>query len=98
MAILRKTVYNSHLRTPFSYTVVCGGKKAEFRYDDRDQIGKWMTERWKEQEDGFFNTHKPAYVYCNIDWDCDHVLYVKYELEGEIKSGKQTWTWITQYA
>ena len=98
MAILRKTIYNSHLRTPFSYTVECGGKKVEFLYDNRDQIGKWMQERWKEQEDGFFNTHEPAYVYCNIDWDCDHVLYCKYELEGEINCGKQKWTWIEQYA
>ena len=81
MAKIQKTVYNRRLMEPYSVTVECGGKKAEFRYEEQKKAGDWMLATWKEQEDGFFNTHEPAYVYYNIDWDADHILYAKYELE-----------------
>ena len=80
MATIRKTVYNRRLITPHSITVECGNKKAEFKYDARCWIGDWIKAVWKEQEDGLFNTHTPAYVYYNIDWDADHILHSKYEL------------------
>lgn len=76
---IQKTVYNSRLRPADSYTVECGGLKARFRWNEQHKVGEWIMKVWKDQEDGFFNTHSPAYVYYNIDWDCDHVLYCKYE-------------------
>lgn len=80
MASIKRTIINNRLRDPFSVTVECDGKKAEFRWEERHKVGEWMMQVWREQEDGFFNTHSPAYVYYNIDWDCDHVLFAKYEL------------------
>ena len=74
-----KTVYNSRLREPYSYTVECNGKKAEFQHGEESKVSEWVKGIWDEQEDGFFNTYSPAYIYYNIDWDCDHVLYAKYE-------------------
>ncbi len=74
-----KTVYNHNLRQPDSYTVECGGKKATFKYGDEAKVGAWIEDVWADEEDGFFNVYSPAYVYYNIDWDCDHVLYAKYE-------------------
>ena len=76
---IQKTVYNSRLRPADSYTVECGGRKANFKWNEQQKVGEWIMAVWREQEDGFFNTHTPAYVYYNIDWDCDHVLYCKYE-------------------
>lgn len=80
MATIQRTIYNPKLREPFSVTVECSGEKAEFRWEERQKVGEWLTQVWKNQEDGFFNTHSPAYVFYNIDWDADHVLYAKYEL------------------
>lgn len=80
MATIQKTIYKPRLLEPYSITVECGTKKAKFKYEDRAKAGDWMMDTWKEQEDGFFNTHFPAYVYYNIDWDADHILYAKYEL------------------
>ena len=86
MVTITRTIFNRKLLEPFSITVECGGKKAEFKYEDRSKIGNWMMAAWKEQEYGFFNTHSPAYVYYNIDWDADHILYAKYECEGVCES------------
>lgn len=86
MATIGRTIYNRRLSEPYSITVECGGKKAEFKYEDRSKVGDWLMSVWKEQEDGFFNTHSPAFIFYNIDWDADHVLYARYELEGEIES------------
>lgn len=83
MATIHRTVYNKGLIEPFSITVECAGKKAEFRWEERQKVGNWMMDVWKEQEDGFFNTHSPAYIFYNVDWDSDHILYAKYELEGD---------------
>lgn len=82
MATICRTIYNAKLITPYSVTVECAGQKAEFRWKERQKVGEWMEQVWKEQEDGFFNTHSPAYVFYNIDWDADHILYAKYELVG----------------
>lgn len=77
-----KTVYNHNLRKPDSYTVEYGGHKATFKRGEEAMIGDWIQDIWTAEEDGIFNVHSPAYVYYNIDWDCDHVLYAKYEKEG----------------
>ena len=83
MATICKTVYNRNLVTPFSITVKCAGEKKEFRWHERQNVGEWLMKIWKDQEDGIFNIHSPAYVFYNIDWDADNVLYAKYELKGE---------------
>lgn len=79
---IQKTVYNSKLLPPYSYTVECGGWKAEFKREDKNKIGEWINLVWAEEEDGFFNVYSPAYIYYNIDWDSDHILYAKYERIG----------------
>lgn len=73
---ITKTVYNSHLLTPDSVTVQCGDQKKDFSYAERGKVGEWMKSIWENE---FFPT--PAYVYYNIDWDSDHILYCKYECE-----------------
>ena len=80
MATIQRTIYNPKLLEPFSVTVECAGKKVEFRWEERQKVGEWLMQVWKDQEDGFFNTHSPAYVFYNIDWDADNVLFAKYEL------------------
>ena len=74
---IRKTILNSRLLSPDSYTVECGSKKARFNATDKLKVGEWIMSIWKSGE------IEPAYVYYNIDWDSDHVLYAKYELEAE---------------
>lgn len=76
---IKRTVYNHRLRTPDSVTVRCGGKKVTFTYSERAKVGEWVKAIWNSEEDGFFNNYSPAYVYYNIDWDSDHVLYAKFE-------------------
>ena len=72
-----KTIYNSNLREPDSYTVECGGKERMFDKSDAKKIGEWIKSLWEGE---FFPS--PAYIYYNIDWDSDHVLYCKYEKDG----------------
>ena len=95
MAIIHRTIYNSRLRTPFSITAKCGEKKIDFKYEDCHNLGKWMMTAWKEQEDEFFYTHPPVYVYYNIDWDADNILYAKYELEGSCED--KSFRWMDKY-
>ena len=73
---IKKTVYNSNLRTPDSYTVECAGKVKTFNKGEEKSIGEWIQNIWKDE---FFPSE--AKVYYNIGWDCDHVLYCKYEQE-----------------
>lgn len=80
---IHKTVYNSRLLPPYSYTVECGGKKAEFRRGEELKVGEWVKSIWAEEEDGIFNVYSPAYIFYNIDWDADHILYAKYEKEAQ---------------
>lgn len=74
---INKTIINSRLLPPDSYTVECGGKKAHFSADEKLKVGDWIMSIWKT------GNFQPAYVYYNIDWDSDHVLYAKYELPFE---------------
>ena len=74
-----KTIINPRLATPDSYTVECGGKKARFPKGKETDIGKWIESVWAEQP-----VPKTAYVYFNIDWDADHVLYCKYDLQLDL--------------
>ena len=71
-----KTVYNSNLLPPDSYTVECGKEKALFKKGEEKSVGEWIRSIWAKDA-----AKEPAYIYYNIDWDCDHVLYCKYEYE-----------------
>ena len=72
---IRQTIYNDNLRTPDSVTVECGKHTKGFLYpDDSEKVGDWVRSIWAEE---FFPS--PAYIYYNIDWDCDHVLFCKFE-------------------
>ena len=70
-----KTVYAYNLRPADSYTVECGRHKKTFPASDPKAVGKWIMDIWESEIFPY-----PAYVYYNIDWDCDHILYCKYEL------------------
>lgn len=70
-----RTIINDNLRTPDSYTVECGGFKKNFSASEKKEIGSWVKSIWNEEM--FPST---AYVYFNIDWDCDHILHCKYDL------------------
>ena len=76
---INRTIYNNRLLTPDSITVECAGQKATFPYAEKAKVGEWCKAIWEKEYDGFFNNFSPAYVYFNIDWDSDHVLYAKYE-------------------
>lgn len=74
---VRKTIYHGNLRSPDSITVKVGGFEKIFpliRYT-KIEIGDWIREIWKYE---LFP--QPAYIYYNIDWDNDDILYCKYEL------------------
>ena len=73
--MLRRTVYASNLRPADSYTVVCDGNKRMFPASEKRAIGKWVMEIWDNSL-----IPAPAYIYANIDWDCDNILLFKYEL------------------
>ena len=49
---------------------------------EEELIEQWIMAIWHQEEDPFFpefSVFSPAYLYYDIDWDCDHVLYAKYE-------------------
>ena len=75
---IRKTVYNDRLLPPDSYTVRCAGEKAYFKAEDKSKVADWILNVWDTVD-----CHAPAYVYFNIDWDSDDILYCKYELADE---------------
>lgn len=72
--VVKKTVYQSNLRTADSYTVKCGDQSRIFPAAEKASIGSWISQIWNSS---LFP--EPAYVYCNIDWDSDGILYCKYE-------------------
>lgn len=79
---IRKTILNPNLRSPDGYQVSCAGMKARFKPGEEELIEQWMMAIWHQEEDPFFpefSVFSPAYLYYDIDWDCDHVLYAKYE-------------------
>lgn len=76
---IKKTVYNSRLRDPWTYIVTCGGNVARFDASEKAKVGEWIISAWKSQEDGFFNTYSPAYVYYKYDYESNESLYCKYE-------------------
>ena len=71
---ITKTVYNSRLIPPDSYTVECAGQKKTFPVSEAKKVGEWVEGIWENE---FFPS--PAYIYYNIGWDADHILYAKYE-------------------
>lgn len=75
---IAKTVYHNNLLTADSYTVKCGDQTKTFPRGSEKEVGAWLKIIWQNE---FF--HLPAFVYYNIGWDNDNVLYCKYEcLEG----------------
>lgn len=70
-----KTVYCNGLRKPDSYTVRCGNESTNIKAGEEEKVGRWIDKIWEGQL-----CKKPAYVYYNIGWDNDDVLYCKYEL------------------
>lgn len=74
--MIQKTIYNENLRHPDSITVECGNERKTFDERDKAGIGEWIQSIWNKE---FFPA--PAYVYYNIGWDADHVLYCRYELK-----------------
>ena len=76
---IRKTIYNGRLLEPWTYIVVCGGKKARFDASEKAKVGEWIKSVWESQEDGFFNTYSPAFVYYKWDYESNKALYCKYE-------------------
>lgn len=75
-----KTVFNRSLLPPDSYTVEIDGVKANFNRGEESKVGEFIKSLWAKEEDLFgFSVYSPAYVYYNIGWDNDHVLYAKYE-------------------
>lgn len=72
---ITRTIFNANLKRPDSIRVECGEYAKVFAYCDRSQIGAWIKGIWAQDE--FF--HSAAYVYYDIDWDCNHVLYCIYE-------------------
>ena len=76
--MIRKTIYNDNLRSPDSYTVRCGDKKLNVSVGDEKKIADFFLNVWDE------DPSRPAgYVYYNIDWDCDDVIFCKYDLIGD---------------
>lgn len=76
---IKKTVYNSRLRDPWSYIVVCGGRSATFDSSEKAKVGEWIKAIWESQEDGIFNPYLPAFVYYKWDYESNGSLYCKYE-------------------
>ena len=79
MKVIRK-IFNHNLRMPDSVTVEVGKHKAIFSYEDRKQVAPYVEEIWKKELDAGKSLEDctPAYIYYNIDWDCDHVLFARY--------------------
>ena len=74
--MIRKTVFNRNLRRADSYTVECGKHHKTFFKGCEKAVGEWVKQIWNDE---LFP--QPAYVYLNIGWDNDHVLYCKYEMK-----------------
>lgn len=80
---VKKTVYKPDLLPAESYTIRCGDRKREFKRGEEKKAGAWLLGIWEEEKDEFFSGPlTPAYVYYNIGWDADDILYCKYEAEG----------------
>lgn len=75
---LVKTIYNTNLRKPDYYTVEVGNIRKMFPASQKKEIGKFISTVWKEQEQ-YKEQPDEAYIYYNIDWDSDHVLYCSYK-------------------
>lgn len=80
MRVLRH-IYNYNLRTPDSVTVEVGSHKRLFAYEDRKEVAPWVEQIWQQELDAgkSYEECTPAYIYYNIDWDCDHVLFARYK-------------------
>ena len=77
--MIEKTIYKPNLLPAYSYTVICGKFKKEFLATNKREIGAYVVNIWKNQ---LFP--EPAFIYANITWDFDNILYCKYELKGDL--------------
>ena len=77
---IEKTIYNHNLRKPDSIKVICGSNKKTFnQVDDLKAIGNYIKSIWEEEKKNNFGLFfSEAYIYYNIDWDCDNILFCKY--------------------
>ena len=73
---INKTIYHSNLLPPDSYTVEIGNKTKFFPVSEKKNIANWIKSVWKTEPE-----YHPAYIYFNIGWGNDHVLYCKYDWE-----------------
>lgn len=78
---IERTIYNPNLLPPDGYTVECAGKRQNFKKGEEAALRDWMLEIWRGEEDQTFpefSVFSTAYIFFNIDWDSDHILYAKY--------------------
>ena len=84
----KKTVYNHNLLSPDYITARIGNHKIKVttRYngatykDACEKIAQWSIDIWEAQEVetlGLF--YEPLYLYYDINWDADNILYCKYD-------------------
>lgn len=80
--MITKTIYNNNLRTPDRVRVRIGKIEKYFAYpSEKDEVMKFIENHWNAQENEqfFFGDYDDAYIYYDIDWDSDNILYCKYE-------------------
>lgn len=70
-----KTVYVPNIRKPDRIKAVCGEERLYVSPTNSKMIGAWAKEIWSKQMFA-----EPVYIYYDIDWDNDNVLYCKYEM------------------
>ncbi len=75
---IKKTIINNNLLPPDGYTVTCAGFRSTFNRGEEKKVGEFIKFIWNSG-----HKYEPAYVYYNIGWDADGVLYCKYEQEFE---------------
>lgn len=81
---IERTIYNPRLLPPDGYTAECKDfegcfHKKHFKKGEEEAMRDWMLDIWKNQENPFFPVFSPIYIYFDIDWDADHILYAKYK-------------------
>lgn len=86
---IKRTVYNRRLLDPWTYIVTCGGNVAHFDASEKAKVGEWIISVWESQEDGFFNTYSPAYVYFKYDYE--EKLKVHAEIERQNREKLEAW-------
>ena len=87
-AKVKKTIYNHNLLPP-DYVIAKIGKhsiKETTRYNEATykdackKIAQWAIEIWEGQEvENFGLFYEPLYLYYDINWDADNILYCKFD-------------------